>query len=173
MDEPVVTLIYHSACSECQMIKEALDKQNVKYRARDMFGAPLAREEVAVLLEGVDVKLFLNPRSTEYRDRRLAEKAPSADLAVELIAREPRLLRCPILIRGDDVFPVIIETDAAVVPPEMWKFLGVEIAAKKPAGKAAAGAHAKPAAPAAPKPAGEAPKPPAPAPAPAAEPPKT
>src|SRR5207247_1015979 len=69
MDEPQVTLIYHRACSECQLVKDALDKNNVRYRARDIFDAPLSREELLVLLEGQDLKQFLNPRAGEIRAR--------------------------------------------------------------------------------------------------------
>ncbi len=148
MDDATVTLIYHRSCSECQLVREALDKHNVHYRTRDVYDAPLTREELSVLLDGVDVKAFLNPRATEYRDRGMAEHPPSADLAVELLSRDPRLLRCPILVRGDETFAVNIETDAAVMPPEMWKFLGIEVAVKKPVSKSGAAAHK-----AAPKPA--------------------
>ncbi len=143
--ELVVTAITHRAYSESDLILEALRKKNVKLRERDTYALPLTRDEVLVLLEGVaDVRPFLNPRSTEYRDRRMGEKPPSADLAAELIAREPRLLRVPILLKGDEALPVVIETDAAVLSPEVWKFVGVEVKEKKvpPGGKAAAAAKA-------------------------------
>src|SRR5437773_10254235 len=105
MDEPQVTLIYHRACSECQLVKEWLDKQNVKYRQRDIFDAPLSREELYVLLEGQDLKPFVNPRSTEYRDRGMATRTPPLDMVVELVARDSLLMRCPILVKRADVPP--------------------------------------------------------------------
>jgi arsenate reductase-like glutaredoxin family protein len=166
MDEPQVTLIYHRACSECALVKEALDKNAVRYRARDIFSAPLSREELRVLLEGQTLAPFLNPRSGEYRDRDMAKTPPPLEQALELMARDSRLMRCPILVKGDDVLPVIIPTDAQVTPPEVFAFLGIEV--KKPAPKAAA----KPHAPAAPKPAAGAAAAAPPAAKPAAEPPK-
>lgn len=155
---PQVTLIFHRACTECQIIKQALDKHQVQYRTRDIWEAPLSREELLVLLEGQDLRPFLNPRSSEYRDRGMAERTPPLGMAVELIARDQRLLRCPILVKGDDVLPVIIESDAQVLPPEVLKFLGIELkkpaaAHGKPAAKPAAGAAGAPAKPAAPVPA--------------------
>lgn len=140
MDEPTVTLIYHRACSECIFVKEALDKNNVRYRSRDIFDAPLSREELYVLLEGQDLTRFLNPRAGEYRDRNMAKHPPSLETAVELMTRDSRLMRCPILVKGDDVLPVIIPTDAAVTPPEVYAFLGIEV--KKPAARGAAKPHA-------------------------------
>ncbi len=73
----------------------------------------------------------------------MGARPPSLELAVELMSRDYRLLRCPILVKGDDVLPVVIETDATVVPPAVFQFLGIEVAAKKPA---AAHARQKPAA---------------------------
>lgn len=129
---PSVTMIWHRSCSECQLVKEALEKQKVQVRLRDIYDAPLGRGELEVLLEGVeDLKPFLNPRATEYRDRGWETSPPPPDLAVELVAREPRLLRCPVLVKGADVMPVVIETEATAVPPDVWKFLGIEVAAKK------------------------------------------
>jgi arsenate reductase-like glutaredoxin family protein len=148
MDESQVTLIYHRACSECQLVKEALEKHKVAYRGRDIYAAPLSREELLVLLEGQDPKPFLNPRSSEYRDRDMARRPPSLETAVELMARDARVLRCPILVKGDQVLPVVIETDATVLPPAALQFLGIEVAPKKaphtkpPAKGAAAGAAA-------------------------------
>ncbi len=149
MEAQRVTLVYHPACSECELVRETLDKHKVPYDTRDLFRTPLGREELFALLDGQDLRRFLNPRSTEYRDRGMKGRTPTLEMAVELMVREPRLLRCPILLRGDEVFPVIIETDATAPPPELLKFLGIEVA--KPRAKAAGAAH-KPAAPA-PKPA--------------------
>lgn len=152
-----VTMIYHQSCSECLLVKETLEKNKVTLRLRDLFSAPLTREELEVLLDGVeDVKPFLNFRSTEHRDRRWDENPPSKELAIDVMSRDIRVLRCPILLKGEDVMPVTILTEADKVPPEVLKFAGVEVKEKKApppkgghaAAAKAAAAAAKPAPPA-------------------------
>lgn len=143
-EQPAATLIYHRGYRDTRAIREALDEYEVRYRVRDVYNMPLSREEVRALLEGhADLRPFLNPRSTEYRDRRMGENPPSLELAVELIEREPTLLQLPVLVRGEDV--------AVVTEPEpAFQLLGIDTkkiqAAKKAAAKAAAAAAKKPAA---------------------------
>ncbi len=145
-----VLLAHHGACSECNIIvKEVFEKRKIPFVGRDIYALPLAREEIRLLLEGHDIRPFLNPRSSEYRDRNMKERTPTLDLAVELMFRDPTLLRHPIVIRGDEVFPVVIQTDAETAPPELLKFLGIEekkelspVEKRKQAAAAAAAAKA-------------------------------
>lgn len=149
-DAPQATLLHHSGWSESILVKQALDEKSVRYRERDVWLAPLTREDLEALLpaEG-DLRAFLNFRSAEYRDRGMGERTPPRDMVIELMLRDEALLQLPILLRGDEV-------RVTPFPEDALAFLGLD---KKPAAKAAkpaAKAAAKGAAKEAAKPAAKA-----------------
>lgn len=134
---PSVTLLWHRGYSESKLVKAELDKQDVRYRARDVFELPLSREEIEILLEGEDdIRPFLNARASEYRDRAMDARTPPRDMAVELMTRDLSLLQLPILLRGAQI-------KVTPTPEDALAFLGIDPKAKA---KAAAAAKAKAAA---------------------------
>ena len=52
------------------------------------------------LIGGRDYREFLNPRNEIYRERKMKEAPPSRAEAVELMSRNPNLIRRPILVDG-------------------------------------------------------------------------
>jgi arsenate reductase/regulatory protein spx len=71
-----------------------LDKQ----RLTGMTGA-----ELDELIGERDYKEFLNTRNELYRKRNMKQKPPSGTEAIKLMAREPNLIRRPLLIRGSQI----------------------------------------------------------------------
>ena len=47
-----------------------------------------------------DYREFLNPRNELYRERRMKQSPPSRAEALELMAKNPNLIRRPILVDG-------------------------------------------------------------------------
>jgi len=126
---PRATLLWHSAYSDSILVREALEKHKVELRLRDVYELPLRREEIDALLEGFDdLRPFLNPRSTEYRDRGLDQQMPDRETLLELLAREPYLLRLPILLRRDAV-------RVCPFPEDALSFFGIETKRKRPVRK--------------------------------------
>lgn len=70
---------------------------------RDCAKAPLAEPELEALIGAHDPKDFLRPGNPTFRTMDLGKHPPTRQKAVELIAREPDLLRRPLLAIGDEL----------------------------------------------------------------------
>jgi len=60
----------------------------------------LTAEELDALIGSRDYRDFLNTRNDLYRERNMKEHPPTRDEALKLMAKEPNLIRRPIVIRG-------------------------------------------------------------------------
>jgi len=69
---------------------------------RDLGKDPLTEGDLRELFAGRDPREFLNPRNELYRKMRMAETPPSPSEAVRLMAKNPNLIRRPIVVRGGD-----------------------------------------------------------------------
>jgi len=71
--------------------------------SRDLSTQRLTEAELEELIGKRDYKEFLNPRNELYRTRNMIEHPPLRSEAIELMAREPNLIRRPIVIRGSQM----------------------------------------------------------------------
>ena len=67
---------------------------------RDLGRNPLSEDELKVLFAGRDPRDFLNPRNEQYREMNMKEKPPSKADAIRLMAKNPNLIRRPLVVRG-------------------------------------------------------------------------
>lgn len=68
--------------------------------SRDLDKERLSEAELRDLIGKRDYREFLNPRNELYRTRNMKEHPPSRDEAIQLMAKEPNLIRRPVVIRG-------------------------------------------------------------------------
>jgi arsenate reductase (glutaredoxin) len=68
--------------------------------SRDLDKESLTEAELEELIGGRDYKEFLNTRNELYRARKMKEHPPSRAAAIKLMAREPNLIRRPVVIRA-------------------------------------------------------------------------
>ena len=68
--------------------------------SRDLDKERLSEAELDRLIGERDYKEFLNTRNELYRARRMKERPPSRAEAIKLMAKEPNLIRRPVVIRG-------------------------------------------------------------------------
>jgi arsenate reductase (glutaredoxin) len=68
--------------------------------SRDLDKERLSQAELEELIGKRDYREFLNPRNELYRTRNMQEHPPSRDKAIQLMAKEPNLIRRPVVIRG-------------------------------------------------------------------------
>lgn len=61
---------------------------------------PLTEKEIEALIGSDDYRLFLNSRNELYRKKDMKSKPPSKKEAIRMMAREPNLIRRPILKKG-------------------------------------------------------------------------
>ena len=70
---------------------------------RDLDKEPLSEKELKDLIGARDYKPFLNSRNELYRAKNMAEKMPPREEAIRLMARNPNLIKRPVLVRGDQI----------------------------------------------------------------------
>jgi arsenate reductase-like glutaredoxin family protein len=71
--------------------------------SRDLATERLTEAELEVLIGQRDYKEFLNPRNELYRTRNMKEHPPSRAEAIRLMAKEPNLIRRPVVIRDSQM----------------------------------------------------------------------
>ena len=71
--------------------------------SRDLGKAKLSEAELDELIGERDYKEFLNPRNELYRERKMKEKPPSHAETIKLMAKEPNLIRRPIVVKGSQI----------------------------------------------------------------------
>ena len=75
----------------------------VELDERDYAKAPLIIAELKELFAGRDPRDFLNQRSPAFKAMGLAGKSLTADQALALMAKEPNLIKRPIVVAGKEM----------------------------------------------------------------------
>jgi arsenate reductase-like glutaredoxin family protein len=70
---------------------------------RDYAKVPLSAAELKDLFAGRDPRYFLNPRSPAFKAMGLAGKSLTPDQALALMAKEPNLIKRPIVVAGKEM----------------------------------------------------------------------
>ena len=71
--------------------------------SRDLDKERLSEAELDELMGTRDYKEFLNTRNDLYRTRRMEDHPPSRAEAVKLMAKNPNLIRRPVVLRGSQM----------------------------------------------------------------------
>ena len=71
--------------------------------SRDLNKQRLTEAELEKLIGDRDYKEFLNARNELYRTRNMKEHPPSRAEAIKLMAKEPNLIRRPVVLRGSQM----------------------------------------------------------------------
>ena len=75
----------------------------VDFSSRDLDKQRLSETELDELIGKRDYKDFLNSRNELYRTRNMAEHPPTRSEALKLMAKEPNLIRRPLLVSGAQI----------------------------------------------------------------------
>jgi arsenate reductase len=71
--------------------------------SRDLDKQRLTEAELEELIGNRDYKEFLNTRNELYRTRDMKDHPPSRAEAIKLMAKEPNLIRRPVVLRGSQM----------------------------------------------------------------------
>jgi arsenate reductase-like glutaredoxin family protein len=71
--------------------------------SRDLDKERLTEAELDELIGERDYKEFLNTRNELYRTRNMKEHSPSRAEAIKLMAKEPNLIRRPVVLQGSKI----------------------------------------------------------------------
>lgn len=72
----------------------------MQLESRSLDGEPLSEAELDQLIGTRDYKEFLNPRNELFREKNMKDHPPSRTEAIKLMAKNPNLIRRPIVIKG-------------------------------------------------------------------------
>ncbi len=70
---------------------------------RDLAKQPLSAAELNAVIGERDYREFLNPKNELYRTMNMKTNPPSRARAIEMMVKEPNLIRRPILVRGKEI----------------------------------------------------------------------
>lgn len=101
---PVTAYLYNS-CTSCRKTDQLLRESGIDYQRREYFKEKFTKDELRELLDahGLTIEDVISKRSTPYKQHDLANKDLSDDEILDLMVEDPRLLRRPIVISGDNV----------------------------------------------------------------------
>jgi arsenate reductase len=80
-----------------------LQKKGVELEFRDLDKERLTADELDRLIGDRDHREFLNTRNDLYRRKKMKENPPSRAEAIRMMAKEPNLIRRPVIIAGGRV----------------------------------------------------------------------
>ena len=90
---------WKSTCTTCRDARSFLRNDlKVEFEDRDYAKTPLTAAELKDLFKGRDPRDFLNPRSPAFKAMGLAGKTLSRAQAIDLMVKEPNLLKRPLTI---------------------------------------------------------------------------
>lgn len=95
-----VTVYHKKGCSTCEKVIEFLEKKGHDLDLRDIENYPPPRSLLETHIDAKNVKLYLNTRSPSYRDHALKDEPPTKKGAIELMMRDPTLIKRPITVKG-------------------------------------------------------------------------
>lgn len=90
-------------CTTCRKAKALLRELKIDFTSRDLGNERLNEPELDKLIGTRDYRCFLNTRNELYRTRNMAEHPPSRAEALKLMAKEPNLIRRPLLVSGSEI----------------------------------------------------------------------
>ena len=96
-----IRFFWKSTCTTCRDSRSFLRNElGAELDERDYAKLPLTEGDLKDLFAGRDPRDYLNPRSPAYKAMNLAGKSLTVEQALALMAKEPNLIKRPIVIAG-------------------------------------------------------------------------
>jgi Spx/MgsR family transcriptional regulator len=98
-----VTFLNKSTCATCRKARRFMEKRGYHLHYRDLVEDRLSPSELEKLIGKHDHEDFLNPRSDVFRKKKMKDNPPSRREAIGLMAKNPDLIRRPVIVAGGRV----------------------------------------------------------------------
>jgi Spx/MgsR family transcriptional regulator len=98
-----VKFLAKSTCATCRKARRFMEKRGYHLNYRDLVKDRLNASELQKLIGKHDHEDFLNPRSEVFRKKKMEDNPPSRREAISLMARNPDLIRRPVIVAGGRV----------------------------------------------------------------------
>ena len=90
-------------CTTCRKARSFLEKRGFQLYFRDLAKERLSPAELEKLIGNRDYTEFLNSRNKLFRRKKMRENPPSRKDAIRMMAKEPNLIRRPVVVAGGRV----------------------------------------------------------------------
>jgi arsenate reductase len=101
--QKVVEFLQKPSCTTCRKARTHLERRGFELHFRNLDKERLSVAELEKLIGPRDHEDFLNPRNELYRRKHMKENPPSRGEAIRMMAREPNLIRRPVVVAGGRV----------------------------------------------------------------------
>lgn len=101
--EKTLQFLEKPTCETCQKARHFLEKRGYKLNYRDLIKERLSVAELEKLIGKRNHEDFLRPSSSLFREKNMKEKPPSRREAISMMARNPELIRRPVVVAGGRV----------------------------------------------------------------------
>jgi len=98
-----VKFLYKTSCTSCRKAEAKLRRKGVLIDFRDLVKNRLSASEIEKLIGRRDHRKFLNARNPLYRRKNMKKKPPSRTKAIQMMAKDPNLIRRPVIVAGGRV----------------------------------------------------------------------
>jgi Spx/MgsR family transcriptional regulator len=98
-----VKFLQKSTCVTCRKARRFMEKRGFSLNYRDLVKDRLSASELQKLIGRHDHEDFLNPRSEVFRKKKMKDNPPSRREAIGLMAKNPDLIRRPVIVAGGRV----------------------------------------------------------------------
>jgi len=95
---------YHKpTCTTCRKARSFMENHGFQLYFRDLGKERLSSTELEKLIGRHDYTEFLNRRNQIYRKKKMKLRPPSRREAIQMMAKEPNLIRRPVIVAGGRV----------------------------------------------------------------------
>ncbi len=98
-----VLFMQKPTCTTCRKAKKFMERRGFQLYFRDLAKERLSSSELEKLIGRHDYTEFLNPRNEVYRKENMKEEPPTRKRAIRMMAKEPNLIRRPLIVAGGRV----------------------------------------------------------------------
>ncbi len=90
-------------CTTCRKARSFMEKRGFQLYFRDLAKERLSSAELEKLIGNRDYTEFLNSRNELFRKKKMRENPPTRREAIKMMAKEPNLIRRPVVVAGGRV----------------------------------------------------------------------
>jgi arsenate reductase (glutaredoxin) len=90
-------------CTTCRKARSFMEKRGFQLYFRDLAKERLSSAELEKLIGNRDYTEFLNSRNELFRRKKMKLKPPTRREAIKMMAKEPNLIRRPVVVAGGRV----------------------------------------------------------------------
>jgi Spx/MgsR family transcriptional regulator len=98
-----VHFLQKPTCTTCRKARNFMEKRGFQLYFRDLAKERLSAAELEKLIGKRDYVDFLNTRNELYRRKKMKTKPPTRRDAIKMMAKEPNLIRRPVIVAGGRV----------------------------------------------------------------------